>query len=120
MSRLQDIEAAVNRFEINISSASFEEGYDQLAQEIMNIRFNNIRTMISTGVVKTDDEELIKVIQHEFDEIDKIYRMVKKAGRLGDVKPNQKFGEQLLETIKKKKSTVGEIVRVVPINQPKE
>lgn len=106
---------AIDRFESNLSEMSFEESYDQLAQEVMNIRFNNIRKMIASKRAITKEEgELVKAIQTEFDEIDKVYHRLKKSGRLAEIKSNGEFGEQLLETVKKKKTVIGEVVRMLP------
>lgn len=114
----EHIEGAIDRFEYNLSSLSFEDAYDQLAQEIFNIRISNVRRMIADRKAPTkEDGELSKAIQGEFDEMSKVYEKLKKSGRLGDVTPNKKFGEQLLDTVKNKKKVIGEIVRMIPKDQ---
>jgi hypothetical protein len=46
-----------------------------------------------------------------------MYEKLKKSGRLGDITPNKNFGEQLLDTVKKKKTVIGEVVRMLPKDQ---
>jgi hypothetical protein len=119
MSGLTDnIQNAIDRFEYNLSSMSFEDAFDQLSQEIFNIRLSNVRKMIAEGVAPTKQEgELVKAVQSEFDEMHKMYEKLKKSGRLGDITPNKNFGEQLLDTVKKKKTVIGEVVRMLPKDQ---
>lgn len=119
MSGLTDnIENALDRFEYNLSSMSFEDAYDQLSQEIFNIRLDNVRRMIAERKAPTkEDGELIKAVQSEFNEMSKMYQQMKKDGRLVAVTPNKNFGEQLLDTVKKKKTVIGEVVRMLPKDQ---
>lgn len=105
----------LDNFENDLSEMSFTARYDQLAQQLFAIRLISIRKMASEKKKLTDEEhELIKVIQDYFNEMDKEYMKLKKAKRIADEPPNEKFGAGLTQQIKNMKSSIPSIEATIP------
>lgn len=105
----------LDNFENDLSERSFTERYDQLAQQLLAIRLISIRKMATEKKKLTAEEaELIKVIQEYFDEMDKEYMKLKKAKRIADEPPNEKFGAGLTQQIKNMKSSIPAIEQTIP------
>jgi protein subunit release factor A len=105
----------LDNFENDLSEMSFAERYDQLAQQLFAIRLISIRKMATEKKKLTAEEsELIKVIQDSFDEMDKMYMKMKKAKRIAEEPPNERFGAGLTKQIKEMKSSIPSIERTIP------
>lgn len=97
------------------TTSSIQERFDILGQEIISNSYFIMERQRKTGQRISDEErDLQEDMVEQFNIIEKIFIKLKKAGRLGDVKPNDKFDEQLLSRIKSKKSTIGDIVQTLP------
>lgn len=109
------LDEAFDNIENDESNLSIQERFDILGQEIIAQAFYFMERQRKNGTRISDEEkELQQETLEQFGIIEKVFMKFKKAGRLGDVKPNEKFGEQLLNRIQNKKSTIGEIVRTIP------
>lgn len=99
------------------STLSMQARFDILGQEIIAQSFYLMeRQRINGTRISEEEKQLQQDSVEQFNIVEKVFSKFKKAGRLGEVKPNEKFDEQLLEKIKKKKSTISEIVQMIPTN----
>lgn len=100
---------------------SLEDRLDHLWQEIVSMSWNNIRLMATTGQKITPElREIQKEMIYEYNIIEKMVHKLKKDGRLSkDTKEvGKEFNDQLLDRIKKKKSSIAAIVQSIPKPNP--
>lgn len=108
------------------SDKSIVEMFDDLAQEIVASSFAIIKRKRGGGPGMTDeDKSFLDEAQYQLEVINKVLLKLKKAGRLPDDKPNEKFEDQLREKIKVEiakppVSSVAPIVTMVPVHEQKE
>lgn len=105
----------LDNFENDLSEMSFAQSYDRLSQQLFAIRLMSIRLAATQKKELTAEEgRLMKVIQDSFDEMDKMYHKLKKAKRIADEPPNEKFGAGLTQQIKNMKSSIPAIEQTIP------
>lgn len=97
------------------SDVSMEERFDNLLQEIIAQAFFIIDRQRKTKIRMTDDEKNLQDdMMYQLRMVEKVFSIAKKQGRIAP-KANEDFDNQLLRKIKNFKSTMGEIVRDVPV-----
>lgn len=108
---------AFEEIESEESDLSMEERFDNLLQEIIAQAFLIIDRQRKTKQRITEDEKNLQDdSMYQLRMIEKAYALAKKNGRISP-KANIQFDEQLLGKIKLMKSSIGEIVREVPVTK---
>lgn len=110
----KEIAAEVDDLELDESGSTLEQRFDNLAQYIIMSAWETIKRVRKKGT-KIDQEEEYRQGEtlKQFKIISGIYEKLKKNGRIAG-KPNEHFDEQLLQKIKDKKGSIGDIVRDIP------
>lgn len=105
----------INIFENDLSKMTFVESYDKMAEQVLSLGLVSMQIMaVNRQKLSADDQDTIDSIFKVFEEMDKIYLKLKKGKRIPDDKPNQRFGEGILEQIKKIKSSIPTIEQTIP------
>lgn len=90
--------------------ASLGEQIDQLGQEILATAFAYTDRLRKGGRISADEEYKQKQMQVQFNYIEKAYNKLIRTGRVTGV-PGSISDANFIDAIKKKKSTMGDIVR---------
>lgn len=106
---IQDIEKDVESGEIQGNSLS--EKFDALGQEIIADSYDILMRAKKKGMRVGEDEEYMQVMKvKQFNIISSVFaKLVRQNRVIGQ--PNANFDKQLIQKIKEKRSSVGEIVR---------
>lgn len=107
---IRDIENDVESGEI--SGDSLSEKFDALGQEIIADSYDILMRAKKKGMRVDADEEYMQVMKvKQFNIISSVFAKLKRQNRVID-EPNKDFDKQLIQKIKEKRSTVGEIVQI--------
>lgn len=99
------------------STLTLEERFDVLAQSLIMNAWEIIKRIRKKGERADPDEEYRQNESlRQFKIISGVYASLKKNNRISD-KPNEHFDEQLLQKIKAKKGSIGDIIRDVPFTK---
>lgn len=94
---------------------SLEQRFDLLAQQFVAFAFHIIDRQKRTGEKICDAEQVWQEeSMKQLRMISQVWAMAKKNGRIGST-PNKNFESQTIDEIKKMRSTVGDVVRKIPI-----
>lgn len=113
------VNLAIDNIEDSISGdgefqdhSTLAEKFDRLGQEIISDGYDILMRLKTKGQRLDEDTEYLQSMKiRQFNVIASVFMRLKKQGRISDDKPNEKFDQELIEMIKKKRSSVGEIVR---------
>jgi hypothetical protein len=107
-------EKEVDEFMDSLEGLTLEQQIDALGQEILANAFVTIRKVRRYGKKSTIKEQEVQAeLQTQFKYIQSTYLSLKKMNRV-QANPGNNFEENLLEKIKQKKSSIGNIVTRVP------
>lgn len=110
----KNLQSSLDAIEDENSQLTMEERFDGLMQQMIAFGFYIIDRHKQRGErIYEHEREWQKDTIDQLKMIERIFVMAKKNGRIFP-KPNEHFDEQLIDAIKKTKSTVGEIVRKLP------
>lgn len=101
--------------------------FDDLSQDIVAYSYAIIKRSKTGGAkMLKEEKEWLDEAQYQLQIIHKTLMLAKKAGRLDDVKPNEKYADDVRDKIKEGiknpivKSSVAPIVTMVPVNKVEE
>lgn len=101
--------------------------FDDLSQDIVGYSFSIIKRMKKGGSgMMPEEKKWLDEAQYQLEIINKTLQKVRKAGRLVDDKPNEKYTEELREKIREAvknpivSSSVAPIVAMVPVHKIEE
>lgn len=111
------VNRAISDIEFDIETGEPEAGdtlaekFDSLGQEIISDGYDILMRCKKRGFRLSEDEEYEQMMKvKQFNMISTVFTKLKKQGRISD-HINEDFDRQLLQKIKEKRSTVGNIVR---------
>jgi hypothetical protein len=115
METFTDIDRLLAEIEDDASGLSLEERFDKLLQQLLAVQFVIIERQRKTGKPVEEHEQIwINDSMKFMKNIEKLFSMAKKYNRIS-TKPNANFEQQTISTIKELKSSLGDIVRKIPM-----
>jgi len=99
-----------------VKKQSVVDRFDQLAQLIFANADDIMTRRLNGVVVEKQETENQELLMKDLNVYAKTIALLKKHGRFPDTGPSEEFGDvdKMLERVKAKKSSIGEIVRTLP------